>query len=436
MGRGVRPEPQAPNDGSTQTSAAPDKVDGQSMPALKAGLGIADLNIPDWPQTADATPLVSRCLVLDDGETRLAIVSLTVIGLRRAEALLVREAVADASGTPAEHVMVACTHVHSGPPTFVGDPEIRLGTAEVIAAASATAAEQASRTQPARLSVAVGNVEGVSRVRRVLRKDGSVITLRRAWPQYWGWATDPQTVGPEEPLDDRLTVLRVDDSEGEPMGALFHFTSHPIPDFTGYAAQRVEESFPGTTCLILNGCLGSVDAPFEVPMDGKTQGDQLPILGDTLTQHVLTLIEQASPLQRDGIGVCARPVFLPLDERTAESTPWRAAEMWESAFSAGGFDTEVQCMRIGEVALASIPGEAQIGFQQQIESISPFRITRGVGPANDECAYLLTEESRARGGYEADPETWGVVTGEGLPIILDAMRLCLGRLNKNAGESV
>ncbi|HCU36491.1 MAG TPA: hypothetical protein DGT21_13880 [Armatimonadetes bacterium] len=397
---------------------------------LTAGLGMADLNIPGWPQTTDGTPLVARCLLLDDGSTRLAIVSLTVIALRRAEALLVREAVANASDTPANHVMVACTHVHSGPPTFTGDPDVRSTAAKAIAAASADAARQAADVQPARLGVSTGQLAGVSRVRRVLRHDGSVITLRRAWPEYWDWATDPETVGPEDPLDDLLTVLRIENADGEPIGVLFHFTCHPIPDFFGYAAQAVESALPGSVCLILNGCQGSVDTPFEVPLEGKTQQEQLPILGDALTKAALELLGRAECSGHVPLGVCSRDVFLPLDVRTPESTSWRDREMWADAFTAGGFSTEVQCMRIGDLALAGIPGEAQVGFGAQIAGVSPFSITRGVGLANDECAYLLDVESRARGGYEADPETWGVVSGEGLPRILEAIEGCLEELNR------
>jgi len=92
------------------------------MHTLTAGLGMADLSIPGWERTTDGTPLVARCLLLDDGDTRLAIVSLTVIALRRAEALLVREAVAQAGATPPEHVMIACTHVHM---RNSGEPRLR-----------------------------------------------------------------------------------------------------------------------------------------------------------------------------------------------------------------------------------------------------------------------------------------------------------------------
>ena len=61
--------------------------------SLQAGAGRMPLNLPDGPTTTDGTSLAVRALVLDDGQTRLALVSLTVICLRREEADLVRAAV-------------------------------------------------------------------------------------------------------------------------------------------------------------------------------------------------------------------------------------------------------------------------------------------------------------------------------------------------------
>ncbi|MBM4049256.1 MAG: hypothetical protein FJ279_29505 [Planctomycetes bacterium] len=397
------------------------------MESLKAGLGLAPLNIDGWPETKDGTPLVARCLVLDDGHTRLGIVSATVIEMCRAEVALVRQAVSAASGLPVGHILFACTHVHSGPPTFSGDGKVRQALAQQVARAAADAACAASALQPVRLGWATDHLPGVSRVRRILRRDGNVVTLRRAWPQYWGWATDPQTVGPEEPLDDRLTVLRIEDLDGHLVGAVMHFTCHPIPDFFGYAARMVEQALPGAVCLILNGCSGSVDTPFEIPMRGKTQAGQLPILGDILGHRTLELLARAEAADHVRLGVAGRPVFLPLDPRFVEKPDSRAG-MWAEAIRRRGFDTEVQCLAMGDVAFAGVPGEAQVGFGREIEKVSPFRLTRAIGIANDECGYLLTEEARARGGYEADPQLWGVVTGQGLPRILSAIAGCLAEL--------
>jgi hypothetical protein len=264
-------------------------------------------------------------------------------------------------------------------------------------------------------------------VRRILRRDGKVITLRRAWPQYWGWASDPETVGPEEALDDLLTVIRVEDMDRRAVGAVMHFTCHPIPDFFGYAARLVEQNVPGGVCLILNGSYGSVDTPFESPMRGKTQAGQLPILGDILGYRTLELLARAETADCVPLGVGGRPVFLPLDPRFLQN-PASRSDTWREAVARGGFEAEVQCLRIGDLALVGVPGEPHVGFGREVQRVSPFKLTRVVGNANQLCAYLFTEEARARGGYETDPAHWGMVTGQGLANILSAITSCLSEL--------
>lgn len=82
---------------------------------------------------------------------------------------------AEAVGVPPEAVMCACTHVHSGPPTLSADPNVRVELARAAALAAAEAAGQASVLRPAGLGVAGDRLPGVSRVRRVLRRDGTAI---------------------------------------------------------------------------------------------------------------------------------------------------------------------------------------------------------------------------------------------------------------------
>lgn len=401
--------------------------------ALRAGAGSAPFDLPEMPQTGDGTPLVARCLLLDDGQTRVAIVSLCCLGLYSRDAEDVRAAVCAAAGLPADHVLVAATHLHSGPPLFSADAAACARTLAHIARAAGAAAGQATaHLRPARLGWATDHLPGVSRVRRILRRDGSVITLRRAWPQYWGWATDPETVGPEEELDELLTVLRIEDEAGEPVAALMHFTSHPIPDFFGWAAALVERAISGIICLPLNGCYGSVDTPFEVPMRGRTQQDQLPILGDILGYRTLELLARAETADDLRLSAAGRPVRLPVDPRFADN-PTARREMWADAVASGWFETSVQCVALGELVLAGIPGEPQVGFARDLQRISPYALTRGVGNTGRAAAYLLWPEARARGGYEADPAMC-TITGDGaLAIVLEAIRECLEEMRAGAG---
>ncbi len=400
------------------------------MDRLQAGAGSAPFNIPEMPLSGDGTPLVARCLVLDDGETRVAIVSGTWLGLYGREAARVEEAVCEALALPPERVMIAATHIHSGPPLFAADAQVRETVAEHLAVAAAEAARQARELRPARVGWATDRLPGITRVRRIVRRDGSVITLRRAWPQHWGWADDPETVGPEEELDDLLTVVRVEDEAGEPLAAIMHFTGHPIPDFMGYAAALVERTLPpGAVCLILNGCLGSVDTPFEQPMRGRTQQDQLPILGDILGYRTLELIARAETAERVRLAACSVPVSLPVEPAFA-ANPIASWEMWRDAVESGSFDSRVQCISIGDLALSGIPAEAQVSFGRDVADASPFALTRVVGNVGRSGAYAFHPEARARGGYEVDPEMCAMLGGEALGIILQAQRECLAQMGR------
>src|SRR5258706_150392 len=59
--------------------------------------------------------LWARALVLDDGTTRMAVVALDLIGVSN---LRVEKMRAGITSVPAENILIACTHVHSGPDTL------------------------------------------------------------------------------------------------------------------------------------------------------------------------------------------------------------------------------------------------------------------------------------------------------------------------------
>lgn len=162
-------------------------------------------------------------------------------------------------------------------------------------------------------------------------------------------------------------------------------------------------------------------------MRGRTQQDQLPILGDILGFRALELLARAETSGTGRLSVARRDLFLPLDPRFRENPP-EMAGMWRQAVADGGFHTEVQCMLLGDLALAGVPGEAQVGFAAEVDQVSPFPTTLAVGLANDECGYLFSAQARARGGYEPDPAFWGAANDDALPLIHAAIRECLGDL--------
>ncbi|HEY8743283.1 MAG TPA: neutral/alkaline non-lysosomal ceramidase N-terminal domain-containing protein, partial [Chloroflexota bacterium] len=61
--------------------------------------------------------LYARALVIDDGATQVAIVSVDVIGVRSATTVAARHLIEHLCGIPGDNVLIAATHNHSGPLT-------------------------------------------------------------------------------------------------------------------------------------------------------------------------------------------------------------------------------------------------------------------------------------------------------------------------------
>lgn len=159
------------------------------------------------------------------------------------QALEVRQRIAAGSGLPAPHIVVCCTHTHSGPEMGLRDlakgrkapdhvPKILSGLVE--AGLAAHAARRPARLGWSRCSVRIG------RNRRL--QDG--------------------------PVDPELLVLRLEGLDARPIGLLFQHACHPTvlghenlelsADWPGAAASRIERE-TGAPALFVLGAHGDID---------------------------------------------------------------------------------------------------------------------------------------------------------------------------------
>src|SRR5687767_2688389 len=83
-------------------------------PSLTRTVYIAGYN-NNRPATSVHDDLWARALVLDDGKSRLAVVSCDLIGLFNRRVKQIRALI---KAVPPDNVLIACTHVHSGPDTL------------------------------------------------------------------------------------------------------------------------------------------------------------------------------------------------------------------------------------------------------------------------------------------------------------------------------
>ncbi|CAN0473898.1 unnamed protein product, partial [Phaeothamnion confervicola] len=102
---------------------------------VQAGAGVSTITPPlgtslcglfeDRPARTVADDLHVRALVLDDGSNRIALVLCDLICLGSEAVNAAKDRIATRSGIPASHVMISCTHTHTGPatvPLFATEP--------------------------------------------------------------------------------------------------------------------------------------------------------------------------------------------------------------------------------------------------------------------------------------------------------------------------
>ncbi len=66
-----------------------------------------------FPATHVHDELLARCLVLDDGKTKLALVVCDLLGLHRSVSVEARRLIQAETGIPTHNVLISATHTHS-----------------------------------------------------------------------------------------------------------------------------------------------------------------------------------------------------------------------------------------------------------------------------------------------------------------------------------
>ncbi len=370
--------------------------------------------------------LYARALVLDDGVTRLALVSVDVIGFEPESTARIRRLVAEATGIAGGQVMVCPSHTHSGPAVLwrTLDPCDRglLGILEEQVAGAVMLAAGALRAAEMRLG------EGLvpfAANRRVITADGVVMQ-----PNYGG------------PVDRRARVLTIYPTGtaaagGAPLGVIVHAVCHPTVlstpsrlysgDYPATAQAIIEHVYGegDTVALFVQGCCGNV-RPLVVAPGGQAFREGLAPdarrFGRVLGGQAIAAVEMATPLRATPLAAASRPVSLPLDappsaeelrhQKAAADLPrWAIAwtgRMLDILETRGSLpeaeEAEVQAFRIGDLLLVALPGEPflelGLAIEDRLRQVAPSCTIMVAGYANNECGYLCTGQACAEGGYE------------------------------------
>jgi hypothetical protein len=242
--------------------------------------------------------------------------------------------------------------------------------------------------------------------------------------------------------DNEVIVLRWDGSDGQPVAVWINYGCHATvmgeqnlqlsADFPGAARAALSRLYPRTVFLYANGASGDVSTRFTRREQGFPEVDRL---GRILAGEVLKVMQTAVLHEVTSLGAVIEPVSFARrprpkledaerqlrtlqdelealrregaahgDVRRAETRVRGAvAELARAKESPGPAQavSEVQALRIGDVALVGVPGEPFTQTVLEIKKGSPWPETAVVSYANDEIGYFPDAASFSAGTYEA-----------------------------------
>lgn len=222
---------------------------------LRAGVGKMDITDKNSGLVND--PLFVKALVLDDGSTKMAIITLDVVALegigpiKEGYVAKVRSRIEKEFHIPSSNILINTSHCHGRVLSNVDELTIE-------------AVKEANENMVSvTVGAGVGYEDRIMENRRLLMKDGSQTDMRRAY----SLAPDEEieAVGPVDP---EIGILRLDKRDGQTLAVVYNFAVHPIQgvpnggntaDIIGFASKVIEENQTGAMALFLQGCGGDIN---------------------------------------------------------------------------------------------------------------------------------------------------------------------------------
>ncbi|MBU6401025.1 MAG: hypothetical protein KGS61_11950, partial [Verrucomicrobia bacterium] len=304
---------------------------------------------PSHPTTRKEGDLTVRALVLEQGDTRVAIVGADFLGFPSVLGNRVR---AEVHGIPGTNILIGATHTHSAPDCY-GFPDAQGRTGadlkylDWVCHRMAEAVNEAvAKLQPASLKIVTGEARG-----------------KIAYNYYAPQLYDP-----------RCNVIQALDADGRPFVTLVNYAIHPevigseqgilSPDLIGALYARIAERGGGTAIFMNSAQGGMVTADNRGP-DGHDirTWTECERIGQLLADEALRLVATA-PVQADPPLFCAaRTISFPVDSPLLRAV-LKASPLRYPTDASDRVATQLNVVNVGDAQILTIPGEAlpNIGF--------------------------------------------------------------------------
>ena len=396
--------------------------------------------------TALHDPCKVRAAVFDDGQSRVAIVGIDALGIRRDTVLKVRSAVAKKTGIPGDAILIGASHSHSSGPlvwTLPGEydhadqrvrqlayQESTCVNPQYLAHVEAALIEAIGAANDRRAAALAGVGKGVEGTvafnRRFLMRDGRAVT-------HPGLG-NPEIVEPAGPVDPEVGVIGAWDATNPNrlLGCIVNFACHATTSPGGISANYIHylekaiQGYYGKDCVVVflagaSGDITQVDnrSAYQHPapecwaqiVGGKVGAEALKVLL-TMTPGTLAPVKALTHVRNvrrrvptpehvktsraiiDGNKSKVDPTVYTFAKETVLLDALLAREP--------SVEVEVQAVQVGPAVFVTTPAEYFCRFGLEIKANSGFPFTFPVSLANGCVGYVPTEDAFGPhgGGYE------------------------------------
>ncbi|MEH6552016.1 MAG: neutral/alkaline non-lysosomal ceramidase N-terminal domain-containing protein [Pseudomonadales bacterium] len=328
-------------------------------------------------------PIYARALILSDGLSRIAFISLDLMFIPSMVYAELLEGLREQSSF--NQIFLSITHSHSG---YVGNNNYGALKGKIVSAIEAAGA----KLQAVKIGASEGTLdEAYNRI--VRHTDDSVEML---------W-TNPARK-PNRSVDQSVGVINLQKINGETLVNIVNYSAHPVvtmdlnnvvvsADYPGQLANSLKQQGEGETLFVL-GAAGDVN-----PYDADTKPTALSLeksnqLGERLAAEVIEIVRGINNYQAhgnfsfDNLRYVLPVIFEPSD---IDAVP-----------------AEINTLILTDnIALASFSGEFFNEFGERIKLQSPINHTFFLGYTNGSLGYMPTLEAVQFGGYGATAgELW------------------------------
>ncbi|MEZ6131019.1 MAG: hypothetical protein R3C59_20300 [Planctomycetaceae bacterium] len=399
-----------------------------------------------YPATHIHDELHARCLVLDDGKQRLAIVLCDNVGIPREVFDNARKQIHDATGILPSNLLMASTHTHSattarGPSKVIWE-ETLTEYQTFLANRIADGVRRAiNHLEPAKIGWGSVNEDSEVFNRRWYTTDpdqltnpfGGVDKVRMNPSRGSG-----SLVKPAGPIDPEVSFVSVQSTAGRPIALLANYSLHYVggvrgghvsADYFGYFADYIAQKLGASdqtvpfVGILSNGTSGDINninfrekSPRYEPYE-KMQEVAEKVASRVYEAHGHIQFQDWVPLN-----AAMEDLTLQVRKPTPEMLQHFEAVRKKSKDDPKGHrreliyadridklkgapdtvDVPLQVLRIGDLAISAIPFEVFVEIGLDLKEQTPFKDTFTIELANGSYGYLPTPEQHELGGYE----TW------------------------------